>query len=588
MPTGLPSRPFYFPLSVIIDLGAAHQLTDVYLYDTNGKMDFVVESGKPFDWQPLVKDGLGNFKSWNGHKVDVKTRYLRVVATGQGGGMPEIVLYGSALEPVQKPAIPEPKPMRLPTMDAMIGTNAFIDDPIDKMKAVGYIREYHSWSWDAGNEPYPNNLNAFAPSYAGGGAWNFDDYYKQLKDAGIMVAPTLKGSVRWLDDNHLENKPMDRGDTDATDPKSYEAHADYMFQFAARYGSAKVADEKLKLAPNQPRVSGLNLIQNFENANEPNAHWRDREVYSTPYELAAQTSADYDGHMGTMGDTFGVKNADRNAKLSMGGLAGLQLDYIKSMKMWADWNRKGDFPADILNVHTYSNDLGGQGNSRRGVSPEEDKLREKLAEMVDWRNRYLPGKEFWLTEFGYDTAEGSVQGAPAIGDDDTEEVQGRWLLRSYLAIAAGGVDRAAQYMLRDVVAVKKDVGGKYGTSGLTGVKGDWTPKSSWYYTYTFKSRLTGMRFDGDVASGNENVWIYRFRADDGRGAYVAWCPTSDDRTVDDFALTNLGPATTATLVEFVKGEINGKEQPLNLENRGLTLNVSERPVIVLVDALPPQ
>jgi hypothetical protein len=75
--------------------------------------------------------------------------------------------------------------------------------------------------------------------FAGGGGWNFDDYYAKLKNAGVTVAPAIKGSVDWLskDRNH---KPVAQGE-DAASPSSYKAHADHLFQFAARYGSTKVA-----------------------------------------------------------------------------------------------------------------------------------------------------------------------------------------------------------------------------------------------------------------------------------------------------------------------------------------------------------
>jgi hypothetical protein len=76
-------------------------------------------------------------------------------------------------------------PSSQPKMDEFIGTNAFIDDPLDKMLVAGFIREYHPWNWDEGgiwmnegNEEYigyPNNQNAWSPSYAGGcyvdGVW---------------------------------------------------------------------------------------------------------------------------------------------------------------------------------------------------------------------------------------------------------------------------------------------------------------------------------------------------------------------------------------------------------------------------------
>jgi len=573
----LKQQPVYYPLVALIDLGVEHRLTDVYLYDMHGKMKLTVEYGEPFNFKPLFVDDLGAYMRWNHHRVDVTTRYIRVTAPGQGGRMSEIVLYGTATGPVEV-VRPEPQPHALPTMDQMIGTNAFIDDPLDRMQAVGFIREYHDWTWDAGPDAYPGNRLALNPSYAAGGnSWLFDEYYRKLKDAGLTVAPCIKGSVPWLTDKR-SHRPVVPG-ADREDPHSYAAHADEMFQFAARYGAVKVADDKLKLSPNQPRVSGLGLLTYYENANEQDAWWHGRESYARPYEFAAQCSADYDGHKGALGETFGVKQADPADKLVMGGTAGLDLDYVKAMKLWADYNRDGDFPMDVINFHTYSNDFGGQGNSRRGVSPEDDRLREKLAELVDYRNRYLPGKEVWLTEFGYDTHSKSVQGARAIGDDDTEEVQGRWLLRSYMAAAAAGIDRAAQYMLRDAGTGP----GKYSTSGFTTGKGQWQPKSSWYYVYTLKNRLGEMCFAGDVDSGLEDVWVYRFATADGCGAYVAWCPTSEDLTVEGYRLAGLGDATQATLVEFVKGQTSGVETPLTIADGTVTINVSEKPVIVLVD-----
>jgi hypothetical protein len=331
------------------------------------------------------------------------------------------------------------------------------------MQAVGFVREYHNWAWDAGDgsptaPAFPKDLVAFNPSYAAGGnAWFFDDYYAKLKAAGITVSPAIQGSVSWLtpDGSH---KPMAK-DADAADPRSYRAHADHMFQFAARYGSRKVADSKLKLAPNQARKSGLGLLRYFENANE----------------LAARSSADYDGHQKALGDTFGVKNADPQAQLVLGGLADLHLDYIKAIKFWADTNRGGDFPADVLDFHHYSNDIGGQGNSQVGISPEADKLKERLEKLVDYRNRYLPTKELWITEFGYDTHPASIQRAAAIGTTPAEEVQTNWLVRSYFLLAAAGVDKAAQYMLRDV---DPNNATQYSTSGLVTQKGEWEPKTA--------------------------------------------------------------------------------------------------------------
>src|SRR5690606_12979922 len=192
-----------------------------------------------------------------------------------------------------------------------------------------------------------------------------------------------------------------------------------------------------------PQHSGLGLVKYVENWNEQDKWRRGRAGYLSPYEMAAMCSADYDGHEGSMGSGYGAKNADPNIKFVMGGLTILGLEYIKSMKLWSDTYRTSGFPADVLNFHHYSNSSGGQDVAMKdGISPEDDSLKYKLKEIVDYRNRYLPGKEIWLSEFGYDTNPNSPQGVKVIGQNDEYEVQAQWLIRSYLEMAAAGIDRA--------------------------------------------------------------------------------------------------------------------------------------------------
>ena len=76
------------------------------------------------------------------------------------------------------------------------------------------------------------------------------------------------------------------------------------------------------------------MLRYLENWNEPDKTWRERTGRFHPYELAAMCSADYDGHRGKLGKTYGVRNADPQMRLSIGGLAGLNLDYLRAMKFW--------------------------------------------------------------------------------------------------------------------------------------------------------------------------------------------------------------------------------------------------------------
>ncbi|MFD0715406.1 fibronectin type III domain-containing protein [Paenibacillus sp. GCM10027626] len=576
----------YYPASAVIDLGTDYQLTDVYLYDGSGGGKMSVLAGTPFNWTHLFDDPLSQQNKWIAHPINITTRYVQVKFDGCCRNMHEIVLYGTPLGTPAPP--PASTPHTPPTMDQLMGVNAFIDDPQDKMQAAGFVREYHNWFWDEGDAwdfqnhstvypGYPNNANKFNPSYGGGGGWNFDAYYQSLKGAGLTVVPAIQGSVDWLSDG-FGHKPVSSG-KDALLPSSYAEHADHMFQFAARYGSTVVADSKLKLAAGQARSTGLNTLQYFEDWNEQDANWSGRMSYFTPYEYAAMASADYDGHQGAMGNTYGVKNADPNAKMVMGGLADPDLDYIKALKFWSDWNRRGSLPFDVVNVHLYNNKPSGSGYV--GISPEEGKFKEQLEQFVDYRNRYLPGKEMWITEFGYDTHPGSDQRSPEIGPNSQFEVQAQWLVRSYLAAAAAGVDKAVMFMLRDEQYIPE----KFQNSGLITNKATGSvPKISWYYVYTLKNRLSGMRYLAEENSGNANVKIYKFKsANSSSGAYVIWCPTSNNTTVNGYQLQLAGTSTSATQVALANGNTNGVQSNLTISGGKVTVNVSERPIFVMVD-----
>ncbi len=580
-----------YPANAIIDLGAVYDISDIHYFHISGSSGSIsFATGEPFDWNNAFTDTSGGYQMWKEHTFNEQARFIRVTLGNSNTNISEIVVYGTFVGDVAPPP-PTPTPHTLPTMDEFIGVNAFIDDPVDKIAVAGFVREYHVWDWDEGDRDpsypgYPNNLNAWNPSKAGGGSWNFDAFYTNLQNAGITIAPVMQQNVMWLmdvpDANKLDTKPVSTGE-DPEDPATYIEHADHMFQYAARYGSTTVADNLLKLQSNQPRSTGLDKIKYYESWNEQDKYWKTRDDYFTPYEYSAMLSADYDGHMDTLGTTVGVKNADPNAKVSIGGLSSVNMEYIRSMKLWADYHRNGDFPADVLNIHHYSNDGASQTLGNIGISPEDDNMRGKLEELVQYRNLYLPGKEVWITEFGYDVNEHSPQRSPAIGSTSALEVQGQWITRSYLALAAAGVDKAAMFMLRDT---NPNAWGRFQSSGLVGVKGDWTPKPSWYYVYTMKNRLTSMRYLDEQSSGNSNVMVYKFKnASGNNGAYVVWAPTSNNMIVNNYQLNLSGSPSSAQLVTMASGDTDGVETNLTISSGKVTVNVSERPIFIMVNSI---
>ena len=50
----------------------------------------------------------------------------------------------------------------------------------------------------------------------------------------------------------------------------------------------------------------------------------------------------------------------------------------------------------------------------------------------------------------YDTSEHSPNLAPAYGSFDAEDVQGMWLVRTFMYLALAKIDRAQMFMLADV------------------------------------------------------------------------------------------------------------------------------------------
>ena len=423
-----------------------------------------------------------------------------------------------------------------PTMDQMIGTNGFIDDPVDKLSTVsGTLREYHPWVWDAGDgaatyQPYPKNQMRWEPSDAAGGhGWYFDQYYAALAKHGVTIAPCLMQSPPWLAPGS-EDRPV-VANADPELPASYAAHADYLFQFAARYGRRAVPLPQLKLGADQPKKSGLGLIRYLENWNEPNKNWRGKLAEFSPDQFAAMCSADYDGDQGRMGPGFGVKAADPSMKLVMGGLVGVNIPFIDGMRRWSLAHRSGSLPFDVINVHTYCNDAkGGEGLGTTGISPEASDLYGRLSALAQWRDQHATKCEVWLSEFGYDVNPQSGQRAPILGKRSSEWTQAAWISRTYLIAAAAGIDRAMQYMFRDVNLTDRT---QYASSGFVTAKGEWQPRLSYRTTDSMRKLLAGLRPTGKIEHPVPEISVLKFKGSGAKASptTVVWANTSRDASI---------------------------------------------------------
>ena len=431
--------------------------------------------------------------------------------------------------------------------------NGFVDCKFDNLKAGGILREYHNfgWTYDA------NSGKCYFQS-----SWfDFDDFYKRVSEAGITILPCIQ---QGNNKENREYKPVEDG-ADTTDAQSYKTHSNVMFNYAARYGSKEVEKSRLNLTDKTEAKSGLGYIKYYENWNEPDKTWIGEKAHFSPEEFAAMCSADYDGHEGKLGNTYGIKQADPDAKLVYGGLAGGEagVQYLEGMKKWAEKNRTDKkLPFDVINFHAYCGTH----------SPENSSFRQSAEALINWKNENAPYLEVWITEFGWDTNTESPRSAPSY------DTQRDWIIREYLMADRLGLSRATVFNGRDDGSPESTT--QYATCGLTTGKGKEERKSSWYGVNTAKNTLKGFHFDS-VVEESENVYNYKYKNNDNEECYVVWSPTEDGSNLLDYEI-KLEDATNAELIELKDKEELGVKSELQIEENKVKVNVTESPKFIKV------
>ena len=603
-------------LSPIVDLEYMHYVTQVSLYfDTAGYKIKVRWSSTPVDFMANDSewDGFYSFESaqgWNDIKVNGLTRYIQVIFV-DGQSPCEITCYGyqcGSGDTISNDV------HALPTIGDMMGMCGFTavgggNTPIDSVICTTVLREYRNFGWGYTTSNYPNKASFFASSWMG----NFDKNYKEYTQAGLNVIPCIQWDLVNVSVSHKvdENKlPVKSNGSyvranfwERFDPHTYFAYADNVFSFAARYGSnASTSLRELAAlhCSDTTNSVGLGYLKWIELGNEPEGSWNGVHNYFAAYQLAALTSASYDGHCRTMvssltssGYHLGGKNADAGFKLAMAGVSGISNEYITALCYWMKANREdGKVALDAFNVHHYmSKQITFENGSTSyvGMSPEEANIAGILSQLVGIRNKYYSEKEVWITEFGWDTNQSyaTVNSSHAYAGYTGREVQAMWLTRTYLLLSAIGVDKATMYMCEDG-GVEEECVGKFGTSGVIGFEYDENGKTyevkkdSYYYLYTLKSTLGDYTFSERIEAYDENVYIYKYTNAQGKVAFAVWCGTSDGTTHKNYQL-GVG-SSSATLVEAIYGDIDGIETSLVADELGyVSIDVTENPIYILAN-----
>jgi len=180
---------------------------------------------------------------------------------------------------------------------------------------------------------------------------------------------------------------------------------------------------------------------------------------------------------------------------------------------------------DVLNVHSYP--FKDKWPTWRRSYPEDPSISflSSITDLIQWRDANAPGKQVWLTEFGYDssTRKPNPKGPwkDWVGVSDAE--QARYIVRAFLVLSSMPVDRAYLYFFDD-----KDEPQLHGASGITR---NYEPKPSFYaMSYLYKT-LGSCRF---VRAVRKDPKVYCFEYQDptpgGEHVYVAWSPTGSGRS----------------------------------------------------------
>ena len=376
----------------------------------------------------------------------------------------------------------------------------------------GLVRDYHPVAWDLGGEtdvlprfPFAKNRVDWSKVY---GSWREKAW---SIDACLMFESVER--PLWKD-------------------IAKEARA-YGQSFAKEFG------------PSGERQ----LVDSAEIGNEP-GKWSD-EDYSLMFQSMAK----------------GLREGDPKLKIATCNLTtGKSGPYEKSVTCVEKFTDL----FDVLNVHSYAQ-LEGWPTWKRSF-PEDPKLKNYLQDvnaLCQWRDAHAPGKQVWLTEFGYDssTLEPEKKGDFAKWVGVTDEQQAQWLVRSLLVFSAMPVDRAYIYFFND-----NDDPQVHGSSGVTR---HFQPKPSYYALSHLQETLGEYRFTRIVTNdpGKLRVQEYRHGRDEDQFIWVAWSPTGDGNTVHYIPSGYPGTITDIQRMPLAKTDVT-RETPAS----PLEIEVGESPV----------
>ncbi len=393
-----------------------------------------------------------------------------------------------------------------PLMKDFIGLNGhFQFKPQLYNQACRLVRNYHNLDWDVKQPGDPITI----PDAVNGVDWN-NDLYKFWKEAGFET------------DICIQFASLGAGDKFISEWKGKE-------QWAYNYGKTM----SKYFGPN-----GQNLATSFEVGNEPG-----QQVDAATWQMIFRQMAK------------GLRDGDPKAKILTPSIqARTADDYYQDVRTF--YGQPDVLPLyDVLNVHTYPTlpQGGDDPNPWNRTYPEDTTITylKLIQEVINWRNSSAPGKQVWVTEFGYDacTPEAMQKRKDEFLEMDwqghTDLEQAQYLIRSFLAFAPMDINRAYLYYFND-----EDEASFHAASGLTR---NFVPKMSFYAVKQFYNILGDYRFARIIKKESGKTFVYEFRNDSGDMIWVAWSPTG----VKSYKKDGYQPREAKVSLSDLPGKVTG-------------------------------
>ncbi len=583
---------------IVVDLRVPYKLSEVYVYDQSSMSDTIwIYTGKMNAWKlqtKIVTKGDPTGWGWRSFPLQDSSRFIMIRFNIPSASINEMILYGcptADIPPLPSSNYDGPRLPRKP-LRQFLGVNMYNSLPLEWLEPFSQVRMYtiaNTFDMDT-IHPYPNNqisISRYGYLYQGNTFRHFSD---DLQGNGKEMWYSVRGVPVWMNKLGLwdNDRPVTKLGMDSENPLSYGRHANMMWTLAAVFGKTKVDTNEL-LVNDMIKVSGKGTMTRFENGNEEDASWVGNK-YCSPLEYFAQSSADYDGHMGSLGPRHGVHIADSNTELIMSGLVEFDTNRVRVLNFLCNELRtdKKFLWQGGIQYHHYSNKPLGRSLLLRnkgsvGTTPEEDSLRKRLVMVRNHAYKLQPNVECILGEYGYDKSQRSPQATPIVPGYSASQSQGIMLLRGINATAFSGFDRMIIYWIKD--DVDENDPNTYLTSGLLRDEqnGKFKPYPSWFYTSTLMKHLGNYVADS-ILSETGDVWLYRYRHQSNPDslAYFVYCPTRNGKKVSRYAIAVPPGANSANEISFADNSITGVVSKLQIVGGKVMVDVSEVPKLIMI------